>query len=833
MLKKFNVLQSLILAVLALLCQVSFAQNVGINSTGTAPDASAGLDVSFTDRGFLAPRMTLAQRGLISNPAQGLLVYQTDGVAGFYYNSGTSASPVWLLLSTGTSGWSTTGNSSTTAGTNFLGTTDAVDFVIKTNNTERARFLSSGYVGIGTTTPAVPLHVSSTSGNILYLQSTTGGSGTQASIAFKTYGGTNNPTGLISAVDNNYSSYFAFFTKMPGADANPLVERMRITTTGEVAIGTETTTPDASAKLQINSTSQGVLVPRVQLTATTIAAPVTSPATGLLVYNLNTTGDVTPGFYYWAGTWIRLSPGGTTPLTSNYWTYDTNNIYSNTTGSVGIGTGGAPGFNSTTATIGGVANQVQREKFLVNAGTTTSRNAIVAKGSINSYLQMNIQNTSAATGASTDIVATADNGSETTNYVDLGINSSTNNQDYFGGVNDAYLYNLGQDFLIGTGTTGKHLAFLTGGGVQSTNERMRIQGDGKVGIGTNAPAELLEVKGTALFGEGTTRQVKISNAEDANSLDIFTSADKPLRISNNGLVDGASLQLKGSAENHLFSFEGKGGFRYYSRNTSLEKFRVNDGGDIYLTTTGQNTAIDARGNINDFYQFNVMNENSGSDASTDIVATANNGDDDDAYIDMGINSENYDATVNGNTATILNGPNVTYLYGNGANMVIGNAARQKPLIFFTNNSNQDGGVDGKGTERMRILATGEVAIGTSSVTSGVKLEVNGNIKATNVAYSSDRRLKTQIEDLDYGLKDLLALKPVKYNWKDPQQSSQKQIGLIAQDARTVIPELVSGDESKETLSINYTELIPVLINAIKEQQKQIDVLKQQVQKLQK
>lgn len=73
----------------------------------TTPNASAKLDVSSTDKGILIPRMTSAQRGFISFPANGLLVYQTDGVIGFYVNSGTSASPSWLRINTD---WTKSGN---------------------------------------------------------------------------------------------------------------------------------------------------------------------------------------------------------------------------------------------------------------------------------------------------------------------------------------------------------------------------------------------------------------------------------------------------------------------------------------------------------------------------------------------------------------------------------------------------------------------------------------------------------------------------------------------------------------------------------------------------
>lgn len=96
--------------------------------------------------------------------------------------------------------------------------------------------------------------------------------------------------------------------------------------------GIGTTTPHASAKLEVASSTQGFLPPRVTLTATNAASPVTSPATGLLVYNTATTGtapnNVAPGYYYWNGsTWVAIlsnvttssiSGNGTTTTLTNF-----------------------------------------------------------------------------------------------------------------------------------------------------------------------------------------------------------------------------------------------------------------------------------------------------------------------------------------------------------------------------------------------------------------------------------------------------------------------------------------------------------------------------------
>ncbi len=70
-----------------------------------------------------------------------------------------------------------------------------------------------------------------------------------------------------------------------------------------VGIGTDT----PNAKLDITGTTEGILIPRLELTATNNASPLVSPTISELIYNTATTGDVTPGYYYWGGSaWVRL-----------------------------------------------------------------------------------------------------------------------------------------------------------------------------------------------------------------------------------------------------------------------------------------------------------------------------------------------------------------------------------------------------------------------------------------------------------------------------------------------------------------------------------------------
>jgi hypothetical protein len=104
------------------------------------------------------------------------------------------------------------------------------------------------------------------------------------------------------------------------------------------------------------------------------------------------------------------------------------------------------------------------EALYVFQTNPTSYNAITARGNSNNYLQLNIQNTNLGISASSDVVATANNGTEEDMYIDMGINNE--NYTYPGGVgaaNDTYVYGAGRNFHIGNTKTGHHLGFFVGG----------------------------------------------------------------------------------------------------------------------------------------------------------------------------------------------------------------------------------------------------------------------------------------------------------------------------------------------------------------------------------
>jgi hypothetical protein len=117
--------------------------------------------------------------------------------------------------------------------------------------------------------------------------------------------------------------------------------------------------------------------------------------------------------------------------------------------------------------------------------------------------------------------------------------------------------------------------------------------------------------------------------------------------------------------------------------------------------------------------------------------------------------------------------------------------------------------------------TGYGVYGNNTSSTGWAGYFNGKVYSTAGYSSSDARLKKDVAGLGYGLKDVSALRPVTFRWKDASRGDERNIGFIAQDIQKVVPELVSEDTKSGMLAVNYTGLVPVLTKAIQEQQAMI------------
>jgi hypothetical protein len=148
-----------------------------------------------------------------------------------------------------------------------------------------------------------------------------------------------------------------------------------------------------------------------------------------------------------------------------------------------------------------------------------------------------------------------------------------------------------------------------------------------------------------------------------------------------------------------------------------------------------------------------------------------------------------------------------------------------PYIDFAENNTVDF------TTRLRSIG-GVLNVEGTGGGGGLLFRVNGSIQATNVTFTSDRRFKTNIRPLGSALAGILALRGVRYEWnalgvQHGGTAGAGQVGLIAQEVEAIYPELVSTD-AQGYKAVNYAQLTPVLIEAIKELKAENDALQAQV-----
>jgi len=375
------------------------------------------------------------------------------------------------------------------------------------------------------------------------------------------------------------------------------------------------------------------------------------------------------------------------------------------------------------------------------------------------------------------------------------------------------------DFRIGDATHRLKMSTSTGG-AGAGNARIRAQGgsnrlllgsgtddvltvlDQQVGIGTLDPTAPLDVAGKNNWNPNTTE------------------ADLRIGYETYRLKVGVALDGAGAGDTRIRT---EGGTNRMMLGGGANDVLIITDTNVGVGTITPGASLDVQGDIRSSDLAGSGQRNVMADADGNLVIGAGSG---------------------GGSLWSENGGNINYSSGN---VGIGTESPSSPMEIVSANDSpillESTRADGNGWIRFnndtgRVGYTGmfngtrDMELGTSgsNPTGNVHLTIGGSPKLTvasngniivdgSVVHSSDRRLKRDIITLAYGIETIMQLSPKAYYWKKDMTNGTRTIGLIAQEVEPIIKEVVHrGKGEEDTLSISYTELVPVLIKAIQEQQ---------------
>tara|TARA_R100000008_G_scaffold60133_1_gene37731 strand:+ start:2174 stop:3487 length:1314 start_codon:yes stop_codon:yes gene_type:complete len=176
---------------------------------------------------------------------------------------------------------------------------------------------------------------------------------------------------------------------------------------------------------------------------------------------------------------------------------------------------------------------------------------------------------------------------------------------------------------------------------------------------------------------------------------------------------------------------------------------------------------------------------------------------------------------NGTDALIISGSNNVGTYIIGGNVLFSGSAGNEKLLWSAN----DNTLSIVASDAKTIVTLGGDAVGEYAIDVTEGTDARNKIRATAFVTYSDEDLKENVQQMSNALDTVKSLKGVDFTWK---KNGSHDIGFIAQEVEKLVPEVVHDHGSTGVKGVDYSRLTPILVEAIKEQQKQIEELKERL-----
>ena len=378
--------------------------------------------------------------------------------------------------------------------------------------------------------------------------------------------------------------------------------------------------------------------------------------------------------------------------------------------------------------------------------------------------------------------------------------------------------------------------YMSGGGSLGESYGGFVRGYGVSGSGGNLDLGVHDAGGTGF-------RTAINVQPQGNAVIFSTAATERMRIDSSGRVGIGTSSPSAPLT--------------VSKSTGYTEVTVASGSqeiDLFTNSTGSTCGLLTASNIPIIF-YNNSTERMRIDSSGRVgIAQDTPGDFNAAADDLVIGNSGGDFGITIRTGTSNTG-NIFFADG-----VTGNQQYRGAIQYLHSSDAIIFGTNG-GSERMRIDSSGNLLVGTTTVTSVSKLQLTssnqhfgfvdraqvsgtgtpagffnsagsevGRISTTNTATSyttsSDARLK-DVTGKARGLEVINELNPVAYNWKADGKADE---GLIAQEVKEIVPNAVSGSD-EEMYSMDYSKLVVHLVKGMKEQQAQIEALQSEINEL--